>query len=78
MTRHQKWISEWQIKRETKEEAKNKITDHDGAYDAEGWQYSIDWTKRFYGAPFMSAFVRRRRWVRIFVEEVQVKSKISK
>jgi hypothetical protein len=38
--------------------------DHDGKYDNEGWQYSMDWSQKFSGNRSMTDIVRRRRWVR--------------
>ena len=40
------WTSDWQISRCTRKFVKDRPkqqVDHDGAYDAEGWQYSMDW-----------------------------------
>ena len=45
--------------------------DHDGTYDIEGWQYSLDWSKKFSGTRSLSDFVRRRKWVRLCAHNLQ-------
>lgn len=42
--------------------------DHDGTYCKDGWQYSLDWSKKFSGNSGLSDLVRRRKWVRKCVE----------
>jgi hypothetical protein len=68
------WVSEWQIQANTHKEfylirENSKNIDHDGSYDPEGWQYSLDFTKSFSGSPSMSALVRRRKWVRTCMKQ---------
>lgn len=57
--KHFKWTSEWIISREA------AGIDHDGTYDKDGWQYALDWSKKFNGTPALSDLIRRRRWVRL-------------
>ena len=62
-----KWKDEWQVSQCPRLFQKDRPTvpvDHDGKYDNEGWQYSMDWSQKFSGNRSMTDIVRRRRWVR--------------
>ena len=43
------------------------VIDHDGTYDAQGWQYSDRFGNTFSGHQKTLDFVRRRKWVRVAI-----------
>ena len=43
------------------------VKDHDGTYDAQGWQYSDRFGNNFSGHQKTLDFVRRRKWVRVAI-----------
>ena len=69
----QKWATNWQVEgREVRGSQNNPLgleekssIDHDGTYDAQGWQYSDRFGNAFSGHQKTLDFVRRRKWVRV-------------
>ncbi len=66
-----RWTGNWMIEgRDVRgsQSLQDETVDHDGTYDAMGWQYSDRFGNNFSGHQKTLDFVRRRKWVRVAIK----------